>query len=475
MISCCSCSKIFPVPWSPHSSCLQRDLLFYFMNGHCLFRCRTDLLAGAASDAEPRIQARSAGSPQSYRFDRADVCAFAAFRPVLKNDTGPRVETCFRNFGFLFGCQRQRADRPGRTDLGTAVAVELAGAFGQIQRNRAGAMRRRDNDFRRAIRRAELAGGAPGGKTFRISRSRRQNSEAGGKTGQLFHAGFCQHCPRGKSRNQNPAVDKKGAAGFIDGKRFPFRPPEFHRMETADGYAVHAADTAFVVQCAVFRVDAAGGTDFYAHAAFHALIGKTQPEHPVFRRQPEQGSDRTDRGAVDSFFPDCQRDDDYQRNHGADGEGTDDPPEIGVGIKQQKRRRPACNQHPEGKSTNEIAGFHEIRSCPSLPAGKESDEILQNSEGTEDRAVKASEQESHQCCRQQSDQCPCGECGKAFHQNRPELPMQKGRENAAFPGKTDKSHRNAKCRRRNSDIVPFHLFFHCSNLLEHSVFPLSDF
>ena len=105
-------------------------------------------------------------------------------------------------------------------------------------------------------------------------------------------------------------------------------------METADGNAVHAADTAFVVQRAVFRVDAAGRTDFHAHAAFHAPIGKTQPEHAVFCREPEQGSDRTDRGAVDSFFPDCKHGDNCQRNHGANGEGTNDPPGIGIGIKQ---------------------------------------------------------------------------------------------------------------------------------------------
>ena len=304
------------------------------MNGHCLFRRRADLLAGAASDTELRVQPRSAGSPQSDRFDRAGVCAFAALCPVLKDDAGPRVETRFRNFGFLFGCQRQRTDRPGRADLGTAVAVELAGAFGQIQRNRTEPMRRRDNDFRRTVRRAELAGCAPGGKPFRISRSRRQNSEAGCKTGQLFHACFCQHCPGCESRDQDSAVDQESAARLIDGKRFPLRSPELHRMETADGNAVHAADTVFVVQRAVFRVDAAGRTDFHAHAAFHALIGKTQPEHAVFCRQPEQCSDRTDRGAVDSFFPDCKHGDNCQRNHGTDGKGTNDPPEIGIGIKQ---------------------------------------------------------------------------------------------------------------------------------------------
>ena len=100
----------------------------------------------------------------------------------------------------------------------------------------------------------------------------------------------------------------------------------------AGGQAVHATDTACVVDAAVFDVDASRVAGFDATAAFDAFFRDREFEQADSGYDAKHCADRADGIAEEAFAPKCQGDDDENRQDGPESVGGENTTKIGIRI-----------------------------------------------------------------------------------------------------------------------------------------------
>ena len=331
------------------------------MNRHRFLRGRADHLTGSATDAEICIhRARCSVAAQGDGMCRTGGGATAALLFLLEDDAVSGIEFRFGDFRELLLLKCQRADRAGRAELRAEVAVVTADAAVQIERNRTGSPRRRNDDFFRAVRRAELARGAFGGEPFRILCARRQDPEPPRQFRQPGETGPDEYRAGRQPGDQYAAAQQKCPARWIDRNFRRFRPGKGEAVEVAGCDTTHAAHAALVVEDAAAGIDASRRAGGGTAAAFYALFGEVEPAGGEFRNQPELRSDRTECRAEDSPFPERERGDHEEGNEAVGEKRSEDPPEVGVGVEQQEARRPAGGKCAENDSGNCIAEQGEV-------------------------------------------------------------------------------------------------------------------